>query len=71
MRTVAVDHMEVGTATRTRSHLDQHFAGTRARQLPLKQPEELANSLKHHRLHASISLMPSPFISNWDDLYLG
>ena len=63
--------MEVGTANRTRSDLDKHFAGTRTRQLPLKQPEGVANSLKHHRLHASTSPMPSAFISNWDDLYLG
>jgi hypothetical protein len=52
---VAIDHMEVGTTDRARGDFDQHLPGTRMRNPTLSQPERAANSLKHHRLHASTS----------------
>jgi hypothetical protein len=62
VRQVAVDHVEVGAADRACRDFDEHLAGTRTRHLALNQPEGAANSLKHHRLHASTSLMLSVFI---------
>jgi hypothetical protein len=70
VRKVAVDHMEVGAADRTRRNLDEHLAGARTRQRPLNQPQGGANSLEHHRLHASTSLMLAAFINNCDAPYL-
>jgi hypothetical protein len=59
--------MEVSAANRTRRDFDKHLAWTRTRNLALNQPQGAANSLKHHRFHASTSLMPSAFINDVED----
>jgi hypothetical protein len=66
VRQVAVDHVEIGAANRARRDFDKHLAGTGTRHPPLNQPERMASSLEHHRLHASTFLMQSAFINNRD-----
>ena len=61
VREVAVDHVEVSAADRTRRDFDKNLAWTRTRNLALNQPEGAANSLKHQRFHASTSLLPPAF----------
>jgi hypothetical protein len=51
VRQVTVDHMKVGAADRARRNFDKHLAGTETRRLPLNQPEGIASSFEHHRLH--------------------
>jgi len=55
VRQITVDHMEIGTADRARGDFDEHLARAGPRRLSLNQPERMASSLEHHRLHASTS----------------
>jgi hypothetical protein len=66
VRQVAVDDVEIGAADGARRNFDKHLAGTRTRRLPLNQPQGMASSLEHHRLHASTSLVQPKLLSSRD-----